>query len=249
MSPRAERSRLKHLWASFWMKLSGRGPFGRFATWMASRAAPPYYGRRWLAQLTPRGYVAPSARLHHDDVHLGANAFIGDRVLIYRDREGGPVRLDERSLLIADTVIQTGRGGSVRIGSYACIQPRCQLSAYVAPIEIGERVQIAPNCGFYSYDHGTVAGQRIVDQPLQSRGPIVIGDDAWLGFGVVVLSGVRIGTGAVIAAGSVVTRDVPDECIAAGVPARVLRRRGEPDDPRLAPATPGSAPETVVVPR
>mgnify|MGYP006178586231 CR=1 FL=1 len=89
MSTRAERSRLKRLWAAFWMKLSGRGPFGRFATWLAGWAAPPYYGRRWLAQLTPRGYVAPGARLHHDDVRLGANVFVGDRVLVYCDRDYG----------------------------------------------------------------------------------------------------------------------------------------------------------------
>jgi acetyltransferase-like isoleucine patch superfamily enzyme len=215
---------------------------------MASMAAPPYYGRRWLAQLTPRGYVAPSARLHHDDVQLGPHVFVGDRVMIYRDRDGGPVQLEGKSLLIADTVIQTGMGGSVRIGSQACIQPRCQLSAYVSSIDIGERVQIAPNCGFYSYDHGTVAGQRIVDQPLQSRGPIVIGDGAWIGFGVVVLSGVRIGAGAVVAAGSVVTRDVPDECIAAGVPARVLRRRAATGDQGATPA-PESTMPTARIPR
>jgi acetyltransferase-like isoleucine patch superfamily enzyme len=61
---------------------------------------------------------------------------------------------------------------------------------------------------------------------LQTKGDIVIEDDAWLGVGVVVLDGVRIGKGAVIGAGSVVTRDIPDNAIAVGVPASVVKMRG-----------------------
>ena len=57
----------------------------------------------------------------------------------------------------------------------------------------------------------------------------MIDDDAWLGYGVIVLDGVKIGKGAVIGAGSVVTRDVPDETIAVGVPARVVKRRCDLD--------------------
>ena len=55
----------------------------------------------------------------------------------------------------------------------------------------------------------------------------MIEDDAWLGVGVIVLSGVRIGKGAVIGAGAVVSRDVPDGAIAMGVPARVVKMRAE----------------------
>jgi acetyltransferase-like isoleucine patch superfamily enzyme len=97
----------------------------------------------------------------------------------------------------------------------------------VAPIRIGDRVEIAARCAFFSYDHGMVAGQPIVDQPLTSKGEISIGDEAWLGYGVIVLSGVRIGKGAVIGAGSVVTHDVPDGAVATGVPARVIKMRSD----------------------
>ncbi len=86
-------------------------------------------------------------------------------------------------------------------------------------------MQIAPGCAFYPYNHGTVADRPIAKQPLTSKGDIVVGDGAWLGFGVVVLDGVRIGEGAVIGAGSVVTRSVPAMAVAAGNPARLVGRR------------------------
>ncbi len=64
-------------------------------------------------------------------------------------------------------------------------------------------------------------------QPLQSKGPIIIEDDAWLGFGAIVLSGVHIGKGAVIGAGAVVTHDVPEGAVAVGSPARVVKMRND----------------------
>jgi acetyltransferase-like isoleucine patch superfamily enzyme len=86
---------------------------------------------------------------------------------------------------------------------------------------------IASGCALYSYDHGILPNMLIGKQPLQSKGRILIDDDAWLGFGVIVLSGVRIGKGAVVGAGSVVTRDIPDGAIAVGSPARVIKMRSE----------------------
>lgn len=62
-----------------------------------------------------------------------------------------------------------------------------------------------------------------------SRGDVVIGNDVWLAQGVTVLSGVRVGDGAIAAAGALVTRDVPPYAIVAGVPARVLRYRFSPE--------------------
>ena len=66
-----------------------------------------------------------------------------------------------------------------------------------------------------------------MNQPLTTRGDIKVDNDAWLGFGVIVLSGVRIGEGAIIGAGSVVTRSIPDGAIAMGVPARVVKMRSD----------------------
>jgi acetyltransferase-like isoleucine patch superfamily enzyme len=95
------------------------------------------------------------------------------------------------------------------------------------PIEIGSGVMIAPTCALYSYNHGIAPNQTIRKQPLQSKGPIIIGDEAWLGVRATILSGVKIGNGAVIGAGSVVYNDVPDGAIAVGVPARIQKNRSE----------------------
>lgn len=87
-------------------------------------------------------------------------------------------------------------------------------------ITIGSNVRIAPNVRFHAAGHDP-------DHPelCDNGADIVVESDAWIGAGTLVLQGVRIGRGAVIAAGSVVARDVPPYCIAAGVPARVLRER------------------------
>jgi acetyltransferase-like isoleucine patch superfamily enzyme len=99
------------------------------------------------------------------------------------------------------------------------------LNAYVADIHVGKGVMLAPNCALYPYDHGIAPDQPICDQPLTSRGPIYIGDHAWLGVGVVVLGGVTIGEGAVIGAGALVSVDIPDGGVAVGNPARTIRHR------------------------
>jgi acetyltransferase-like isoleucine patch superfamily enzyme len=219
---------LSDIWIHFWMRFAGLSPFGRIATRLATWFAPPYVARCYLAWLTPRGYVAPGTIIRHADLRLGTKVFIGERVVIFQDQNGGPAELGNSVQLYGDTYIHTGEGGSIKIGARTTVQPHCQFSAYKGSIQIGCDVQIAPNCAFYPYDHSFAPGELIRKQPLQTKGGIIIEDDVWLGFGVIVLDGVRIGKGAVIGAGAVVTRNIPDGAIAFGVPARVVRMRSDP---------------------
>ncbi len=217
--------RLKTNWVRFWMFFSGTSIPGKISTWAAGLLASPYYGRSYLANLYPKGFIAPNVKISHKLLNLGKNVCINDRVVIYQDVNGGPINIDNRVFIHNECIIQTGEGGCVTVGADTHLQPRCILSGYKSGIEIGRRVLIAPQCGFYPYDHGFESGKRIVDQPLKSKGGIIVEDDCWIGFNSTILDGVRIGEGAVIGAGSVVTNDIPQNAVAVGSPAKIIKKR------------------------
>ncbi|WKZ17926.1 MAG: acyltransferase [Candidatus Jettenia sp. CY-1] len=215
----------KQYWVRFWMRYAGLSTMGRIATVLAAWFSPPYKGRRYLAKFNKNGYISPSASVYCDNLKLGNNIFIGDRVIIYKNKSGGMVTIGKNVSIYNDSIIEVGGGGSLIIGDNTHIQPHCQFSAYKGTIEIGCNVQIAPKCAFYPYNHGFTPGEIIMKQPIETKGGIVIADNVWLGFGVIVLDGVRIGNGAVIGAGAVVNHDIPDNAIAVGVPARIIKMR------------------------
>ena len=96
-----------------------------------------------------------------------------------------------------------------------------------AKVTFGDNVFVAPNCGFYTAGHPVDAERR--NAGLEYAYPITVGDNVWFGGGVQVLPGVTIGSDVVIAAGSVVNRDIPDHVVAGGTPCRVIRPITEAD--------------------
>lgn len=91
-----------------------------------------------------------------------------------------------------------------------------------AAITLGNDCFIGPDCGFYTASHPLRYADR--NKGLEKALPIVIGDNCWFGAKVLVMPGVHIGSGCVIAAGAVVTKDIPDNSLAAGVPAEVKKK-------------------------
>jgi maltose O-acetyltransferase len=91
----------------------------------------------------------------------------------------------------------------------------------VATVTIGDDVQIGPNVQLLTPTHPTAAGPR--RDKWEAALPITIGDNVWLGGGVIVLPGVTIGANTVVGAGAVVTRDLPADVVAVGNPARIVR--------------------------
>lgn len=91
-------------------------------------------------------------------------------------------------------------------------------------LKIGEGTLLAPDCFITDHNHGMAPGVPMWLQPTLCE-PVCIGSDCWLGAKVIVLPGVMVGDGAVVAAGAVVTRDVEPGSIVAGVPARYLKMR------------------------
>lgn len=89
-------------------------------------------------------------------------------------------------------------------------------------VKFGDNVFIGPNCGFYTANHPLDPAMR--NKGLEDAKPIVVGDNVWFGGNVVVLSGVKIGNNCTIGAGSVVTKDIPDNSLAVGSPCKVIRK-------------------------
>jgi maltose O-acetyltransferase len=119
-----------------------------------------------------------------------------------------------------------GSGSDVSLGHNSQIGHNARLDHDVT---IGDDVVMGPDVVLMSGSHAFDDPVRPINlQGALPRRPIVIGNDVWLGTRVIVLPGVRIGDGAVIGAGSVVTRDVSPRTIVAGAPARMLRERGKP---------------------
>lgn len=112
---------------------------------------------------------------------------------------------------------------SVTIGDDSGIGKDCELHGEV---HIGDYVMMAPECIFYTRNHETSGlGVPMGQQGETAPRAIYVGDDVWLGRRVMVMPGVHIGDHCIIAAGAVVTKDIPPFSIAGGVPAKVMGSR------------------------
>jgi len=165
----------------------------------------PLLSKRLLAQGASLLFPQQSCNRVRTALLRAAGAQIGNQSLIQ-----GPVRFTGlrdccRLLIIGDYTIITG-------------PLHCDLGAEV---RIGNGVRIGHDVSLLTVSHAI--GRESLRAGLSEAWPIEIGDGAWLASRVTVLPRVRIGAGAVVAAGAVVTRDVPPNTLVAGVPARVIR--------------------------
>lgn len=112
------------------------------------------------------------------------------------------------------------KGATLSIGRSSFINHGTSIAA-LERVELGENATIGPHCMILDNDFHRLEPER--RQELPPSRPVVLGNNVWLGARVIVLPGVTIGDNTVVAAGSVVTRDLPPGVVAAGVPAKVLR--------------------------
>ena len=160
-------------------------------------------------------------------------ALLRTEELVFRLNQLPPTRREEREAIIRQLF--------GHVGESVCIHSpfHCDFGSQIsigddftgnfnltildeAPVTIGDYVFIGPNVGIYTVNHALLPDQR--NAGIMRSLPVTIGNNVWIGAGTTVLAGVTIGDNVVIAAGAVVTRDVPAGTVAAGVPARVLRR-------------------------
>jgi len=140
------------------------------------------------------------------------------------------VRLGRRCVIGHADLKTMGGAGRIEIGSGSVIYNGCDLLCHPhSAIRIGKNVlftrQAAAITGGHRFDdpEASILSQGTIEQD------ITVEDDCWIGYRAILLPGVRVGRGAVVAAGAVVTRDVPPISIAAGVPARIIGVRGQCD--------------------
>ncbi|WNY26455.1 sugar O-acetyltransferase [Methanolapillus ohkumae] len=153
--------------------------------------------------------------------------------LCYDYNQLHPSKTEERDLILRKLLGKTKNhflieppfycdyGYNIEIGenfymNHGCIVLDC------AQVTFGDNVFVAPSCGFYTVGHATDVEER--NKGMIYSHPIRVGNDVWIGGNVVVLPGVTIGNGVIIGAGSVVTKDIPDNVLAYGNPCRIVRK-------------------------
>lgn len=175
------------------------------------------------------------------NIRLGRGAYLDHGVYIHATPGG--VTIGPESYVMHNAILHVYNfrdlpDAGIHIGARSLIGEGCVLRGQ-GGIHIGDDVYLAPLVQVLAVDHCyDNLHVPISQQPIMTRG-IVIDDDVWIGGGAVILDGVHIGRHSVVAAGAVVTRDVPSYTVVGGVPARILKQ--------LTSETAEQAPELVAV--
>lgn len=140
-------------------------------------------------------------------------------VIIYRNTVLGNVEFQGTAKI--EPYCRLSGDPQITIGTRFYMNAHCHL---LGEITIGDDVMIGPKCVIWGRDHGLSLDQPMREQEHVSA-PITIGNDVWIGAQVTILKGVEIENGAVIGAGSVVTKSVPANAIVVGNPAKVVKYR------------------------
>lgn len=167
-------------------------------------------------QTRPRWYVRLFAPLYQ---HRGRGSVIHNSVRMdtppYRRFSLGRRSVVESFACINNAVGDVIIGDHTRIGLHSTV---------IGPVTIGNHVNLAQGITVTALNHNFSDPTLPIDAQGISTMPVVIEDDVWIGANAVILPGVRIGRHSVVAAGAVVTRDVPSGSLVAGVPATVKKR-------------------------
>ncbi|HEY1358352.1 MAG TPA: acyltransferase [Thermoleophilaceae bacterium] len=170
------------------------------------------------------------------------------RMLLYKLRFGRRLILDGLAFIGPGSVLQIGKGARIELGRWSWLGHGCKLRSHEGVISIGAKSVLGQECTISAYQHVSIGRECViadrvmlidfdhgmveVERPIRLQGiykrDVRVGNNVWIGYGACILRGVTVGDNAVIGTNAVVTRDVPDNAVVAGVPARVIRMRDEP---------------------
>ncbi|MEY4066635.1 MAG: hypothetical protein RIR26_2843 [Pseudomonadota bacterium] len=154
-----------------------------------------------------------------ETIVFGKNCFVAPTARLFAE-PGRTIEVGDGCRLAADVFLH----GPIVLGKNVSLNARVTMDGGARGIRVGDDTRIASGTSFYAFNHGMSPQSLVREQAVSSKG-IVVGRDCWIGANVSVVDGVRIGDHAVVGMGSVVTKDVPDWSIVAGVPARVIGDR------------------------
>ncbi len=186
---------------------------------------------RGLANRLTRAYSSQQLR-KASTAHTTAR-FLSSATIVNNKRPEA-IEIGEATVVGAELLVYPD-GGRIRIGAHCFIGCGTRIWSG-SDIDIGNRVLISHDVNIHDANAHSLSArerhQHFIEILVKNNGalgmvpkrPIVIEDDAWIGFNAIVLKGVRIGRGAVVAAGAVVTRDVPPFTVVAGAPAAPIGR-------------------------
>ena len=162
-------------------------------------------------------------------LEVPSKIYIGNRVVLSQNcwispgMITGEIRFGDDTFVAHNTTLRA-EGGTIVTGEHVQISRNCYLNG-CGNITIGDHTMLGPNTTIVSVNHRYDR----LDKPIRLQGiirePVTIEEDVWTGANITILPGVTIGRGTVVAAGAVVTKDIPPYSIAAGVPAKVVGSR------------------------
>jgi acetyltransferase-like isoleucine patch superfamily enzyme len=151
--------------------------------------------------------------------------FIGPRVKIELGKTA-VLRLGRWSWIGHGTKIRVHEG-ECEIGAKTVMGQECTISAF-QHVSIGRECIVADRAMLIDFDHGVVEVERAIRHQGIYKRDVKVGSNCWIGYGACILRGATVGDNAIIGSNTVVTKDIPDNAVVAGAPARVLRLREEP---------------------
>ncbi len=170
------------------------------------------------------------------------------RLALLKLRFGARLQTDGLCFICPGVKLEIGPEATLRIGRWAWLGHDCKIRVHEGEVEIGAKTVMGQECTISAFKHVSIGRECIiadrvmlidfdhgvteVERPIREQGiymrEVRVGNNVWMGYGACVLRGVCVGDNAIVGTSAVVTRDVPDDAVVGGVPARLIRMRERP---------------------
>jgi acetyltransferase-like isoleucine patch superfamily enzyme len=175
-------------------------------------------------------------------------AYLLLRLAWFKLRFGKRLQVDGVAFICPGVKFEIGRNAVVRLGRWSWVGNGSKIRAHEGEVIIGAKTVMGQECTISSFQHVAIGRECIVadrvmlidfdhgvvevERPIRHQGiykrDVDVGHNVWIGYGAAILRGCRVGDNCILGTYTVVTKDIPDNAVAAGVPAEVIRMRAKP---------------------